>query len=165
MKPIVIKILIPLLAAFILTSCGRRPSADDLAFGILKLYPSLPPCSQYIKNSEPYTSGYLSPEDFSYLYVGERIMLREWDMIEEFRLVLSNSTAPFEIHVIHLKTASDSDEIAKLLHRRASLLSYHNKTEEDYLVDEPLVIVKGKYAFLIVTHDNAAAEYLIEKML
>ena len=158
-------ILIIVTIALLATSCNTQLSADDLALRILNLYPSLPPCSQYVKDGEPYSTGYISAEDFSYLYIGERSKLPEWDMIEEFRLILSDSTYPFEIHVIRLKTASDCDEIAKLLTRRAELLSFHNKTEEDYPAEEPLVITKGHYVFLLATYDNAAAKMLIDKLL
>ncbi len=165
MKRVHFIIIITWTVTMLFSSCSRSLQADDLAFRILNLYSSLPPCSQYVMGAEPYTSGYISQEDFSFLYVGERTKLPEWDMIAEFRLILSCSTTPFEIHVIRMKTASDSDEIAKLLQRRAALLTYHNKTEEDFRVEEPTVIVKGKYAFLIMTYDNAAAELLIEKTL
>ena len=158
-------LIVALLMVSLLTSCGLEPSADELAFRILNLYDSLPPCSQYVKDGELYTAGYLSPEQFAYLYTGERFKLPEWDMIEELRLVLSDTTTPFELHIIKLKTASDSDEIAKLLQRRADLLTYHNKTEEDFHTDEPLVLVHGRYVFLLVTYDNAAAELLIKQIL
>ena len=35
------------------SSCGRKDyGADGLAFRLLNLYDSLPPCSQFIKNGE-----------------------------------------------------------------------------------------------------------------
>ena len=47
------------------SSCGRKDyGADGLAFRLLNLYDSLPPCSQFIKNGEEYSPGYISPEDF-----------------------------------------------------------------------------------------------------
>lgn len=149
----------------LLTGCSANMTADDMAFKLLNLYPSLPPTTQYVKNGRKYEVGYLSPEQFGYLYTGETVRLPEWDKIEDFRLILSDATAFFEIHVIRTKTASDADEVAKLLHRRARLLTLHNKMNEDYPAEDPLVYVNGRYAVLIATYDNEAARRLLEKLL
>ena len=165
MKPFVCIIALLLSAILLLSSCKGGLTPDDMAFRLLNLYPDIPPCSQYIKNSEPYQPGYLSEEDFAYLYVGEKVKLPEWDMIDSFRLILSDSTEFFEIHIIRTVTTSDAEEIAKLLRRRAKLLTYHNKVEEDFQAEEPLVYISGKYAVLIATQDNASAERLLHKLL
>ncbi len=157
--------LLLFMSLILFSSCSEKPTVDNLAFRLLNLYPSIPPCSQYIKNGEPYTTGYLSPEDFAFLYTGQKNHLPEWDWIEEFRLILSDSTTFFEIHIIKTKTASDIDEIAKLLNRRAQLLLLHNKTEEDFRVEEPLVYITGRYAILVATDDNESAYRLLKKLL
>jgi len=158
-------LLILLTIVLLLGSCTSEMTADGLAYKLLNLYPALPPCSQYVKNGEEYEAGYLSPEDFAYLYTGEATRLPEWDTIEDFRLILSDTTAFFEIHVIRTTTADQADEIAKLLDRRARLLSLHNKLNEDYQAEDPLVYVSGRYAILVATPDNESARRLLEKLL
>ena len=160
------RILLFLLTVILLLgSCSSELTADGLAFRLLNLYPSLPPCSQYIKHGEKYEVGYLSPEDFAYLYTGESVKLPEWNTIEDFRLILSDTTAFFEIHVIRAKTTDQADEIAKLLDRRARLLSLHNKLNDDYPAEDPLVYVSGRYAILVATADNESARRLLDKLL
>ena len=154
-----------LAVSLLLAGCSPNLTADALAFKLLNLYPTLPPCSQYVKNGEKYEAGYLSPEDFSFLYTGESTRLPEWDTIQDFRLILSNSTDFFEIHVIRTATADQADEIVKLLNRRARLLSLHNKLNEDYPAEDPLVYVSGRYAVLIATPDNESAKRLLNKIL
>jgi len=158
-------VILVLITSFLLASCGKPPSSDEIAYRLLKLYPSLPVTSQFIKDGEPYHAGYISPASFGYLYTGNESAIPEWDMIEEFRLVLSDSTELFELHVIRAKSASDVDEIAKLLRRRADMLIYHSTTEEDYPIPEPLIYCKGFYAILVVTHDNDAAKLLLKQLL
>lgn len=153
------------LCLLVLSGCGKERSVDELAGHLMNVYPSLPPCSEYIKNGEPYTEGYLSPEDFSYLYVGEKERLPEWDLIEEFRIVLSDTTVPFELHIIKVISATDTDEIAKLLSRRAELIRLHNKTEGDYLAYEPYLYTDGRYAILLVTEDNDIAKAVLKRLL
>ncbi len=165
MKRKLLPVIFVVLILLVQTSCGRRYTADEVAFRLLNLYPTLPPSSQYVKNGEKYGAGYISEEDFGYLYTGEKTILPEWDMIDDFRIILSDATTAFEIHVIRVMTASDTEEIAKLLRRRAELLTLHNKIEEDYLAEEPLVYVSGHYAILVVTSDNEAALRLLKKML
>ena len=45
----------------LLSGCSSEMKADGLAFRLLNLYPSIPPCSQYVKHGERYEPGYLSP--------------------------------------------------------------------------------------------------------
>ena len=71
----------------------------------------------------------------------------------------------FEIHVICAKTTDQADEIAKLLDRRARLLSLHNKLNDDYPAVDPLVYVSGRYAILVATADNESARRLLDKLL
>lgn len=149
----------------LLNGCSSKMTADGLAFRLLNQYPSIPPCSQYVKHGERYEPGYLSPEDFAYLYTGEAVRLPEWDTIEDFRLILSDTTAFFEIHVIRTKTTDQADEIAKLLDRRAKLLSLHNKLNDDYPAEDPLVYISGRYAILVATADNESARRLLDKLL
>ncbi len=163
-KPPILRLLCLLL--LILPGCGKAGlSADDLAFRLLNLYPALPPCSQYVKNADPYSAGYLSPEDFAYFYTGERTRLPEWDLIGEFRLILSDSTEFFEIHILKSVNATDVDEIKKLLDRRERLLLLYNKEEGDYPAKRPVVFTKGRYAVLLATDDNESALRLLERLL
>lgn len=168
MKPFVRALLLFLCLCFLITSassCHRDRNVDDLTFRLLNLFPSLPPTAQYIKNAEAYTAGYLSPEEFSYLYIGSKERLPEWNLIEEFRIVLSVSTVPFELHVLKTASTGDTDEVAKLLERRAELIRLHNKTEGDYRSHEPMVYTSGRYAILAATEDNEAVRRLLRKLL
>ena len=104
----------------------------------------------------------------SYLYLTvfeEKEKLPEWELIEDFRIILSNSTEPFELHVIRVRSSSEVDEIAKLLRKRAAMITYHNKTEESFLVYEPTVFVRGKYVVLAVTHDNNAVKLMLKNLI
>lgn len=154
-----------LLCLFLLNGCGKERATGDLAEHLLNVYPTLPPYSIYVKNGTPYEEGYLSPEDFSYLYVGEKERLPEWDLIEEFSIVLSDTTVPLELHILKARSATDTDEIAKLLSRRAELIRLHNKTEGDYLAYEPYLYVNGRYAILLVTEDNDIALAVLKRLL
>lgn len=147
------------------SSCAQSPSADTVAYKLLNLYSSIPPCSQYIKNGEEDSYGYITPEEFSYLYTGRRERLPEWDIIEDFRLILSDSDSPFELHVIRAVSSSDTNEIQKLLESRAELIRYHNKTEISYKTYEPSVFIYGRYAVLAVTEDNEAVKLMLKKIL
>lgn len=164
-KRIVIFILI-LSSIASLACCSQKGiSVDDIAYRLLNLYSDIPPCSQYVKNARQYTSGYISPEDFSFLYTGVYQKLPEWDMIEEFRLIMSGTTDSFEIHIIKAVSSSDSDEISKLLSRRIKLLSSHNHKEEDFPAKEPILYTEGRYVILLATSDNNSAVKLLKKLL
>ena len=145
--------------------CGKDRTVGELAGHLINVYPSLPPYTEYVKNGTPYEEGYLSPEEFSYLYVGEKERLPEWDRIEDFRIILSDTTVPFELHIIKTASATDTDEIANLLSRRADLIRLHNKTEGDYLAYEPYLYVDGRYAILLVTEDNDIALAVLKRLL
>ena len=164
-----VHILSFLLAAGVLFSallgCSKQATADSVAYRLLNLYPYLPRCSQYVKDGEPFTSGYLSPEDFFYLYTGRREVLPEWDKIEAFRLILTDTIDFFEIHVIEAMTASDADEIAALLERRAALLSSCSRAGSDYPTWDPFVCRRGRFAVLVATDDNEAARRLLDRIL
>ncbi len=148
----------------LLSSCRGTPSADTVAFRLLELY-DVPPSSQYVKNGTEGEYGYISPEDFTFLYTGEKEKLPEWELIEDFRIVLSDSSEPFELHVIRVRSSSEVEEIAKLLRKRAALIRYHNKTEESYRVYEPTVFVRGKYVILAVTPDNNAVKLMLKSLI
>ena len=154
------------LLIIVLPSCGKgKLSADELGYKLLNLYPVLPPCSQYVKNAEEYSSCYISPEDFSFLYMGTKEKLPEWELIDEFRIILSNSTEFFEIHIIKTNNASDADEIAKLLSRRQRLLELFIKEEGDYTAKAAELVIRGKYVILLATDDNESAKILLKKLL
>lgn len=148
-----------------LQSCGSNATADEIAFKLLNLYPTVPPCSQYVKYSGEHEAGYITPEDFSYFYTGKHQELPEWDLIDQFRVIMSDSTYFFEIHVIKVKSSADTEEIAKLLERRVRLIDLYNKEESDYPAEKPLLYTKGKYVILIATDDNEAASRLLDKIL
>ena len=150
--------------AFSLFSCSSNPSVSTLCHHLIKLYPSAPPCSQYVKNCVENEYGYISAEDFFYLYTGRAQMLPEWELIEDFQLILSDTDKPFELHVILAVSSSDIDEIVKLLNKRAELIRYHNKTESSYLSCEPSVFVHGRYAVLAGTEDNNAVKLLLKDL-
>lgn len=156
--------LLVLLCALFLSSCRGTPSADTLALRLLDLY-DVPPSSQYVKNGVEGEYGYISPEDFTFLYTGEKEKLPEWDLIEDFRIILSDSQEPFELHVIRVRSSSEVEEIAKLLRKRAALISYHNKTEESYRVYEPTVFVRSRYVILAVTPDNNAVKLMLKRLI
>ena len=164
LKRLILLILIFLIT--VLSSCQKgKLSTDDLGYRLLNIYPNIPSCSQYVKNAEKYSPGYISPEDFSFLYMGTREKLPEWELISEFRIILSNSTEFFEIHIMKANNASDADEISKLLSRRKKLLDLFIKEEGDFTASESELIVKGKYVILIATDDNEAAIRLLKKLL
>lgn len=158
-------VIISIALALIFTSCAASPSADTVAFKLLKLYSKIPPSSQYVKNGEEGEYGYISPESFSFLYTGRREKLPEWELISDFRIILSDSDRPFELHVIRVHSSSDTDEIKKLLEKRAAMIRYHNKTELSYKTYEPSVFVYGRYAVLAVTEDNEAVKMMLKKIL
>ena len=156
--------LILIFISLFLTSCRADPNADTVAFRLLELY-KVPPSSQYVKNGTEGEYGYISPEDFSFLYTEERKKLPEWELIEDFRIILSDSSEPFELHVIRVRSSSEVEEIAKLLSRRASIIRYHNKTEESYRVYEPTVFVRSRYVILAVTPDNNAVKLMLKSLI
>ena len=158
-------ILLCISAVFVLVSCSMNPSADTLAYHMMKLYPKSPPCAQYVKAGVENEYGYLSPEDFFHLYRGQKEKLPEWDLIKDFRLILSDSSTPFELHIIRTYSSSDIDEIEKLLNKRAELIRYHNKTETSYLSYECSVFIRGRYAVLAVTEDNNLVKLLLKDLL
>ncbi len=150
--------------AIFLSSCRATPSADTVAHRLLSLY-DVPPSSQYIKNGVEGEYGYISPEDFTFLYTGEKEKLPEWELIEDFRIILSDSQEPFELHVIRVRSSSEVDEIAKLLRKRADMIRYHNKTEESFRVYEPTVFVRSRYVILAVTPDNNAVKLMLKELI
>lgn len=152
--------------ALLLPSCGRKdPGTDGLAFRLLNMYDSLPPCSQFIKNGEKYSSGYISPEDFSFLYTGKNEKLPEWELIDSFRLIISDSTEFFEIHVIKVRNSTDSERIVKLAERRQEMLELHNKEEGDFPAKHADVFARGRYVVLLATYDNESALRLLRRLL
>ena len=165
MKRYVSFFALALFLAILLSSCAKAVTADGLAYRILNLFPSLPPCSQYITNGEPYTAGYLSPEACASLYTGKETRLPEWDCLEEFRLILSDSPTFFEIHILRTVSASDTEKVAKLLERRAALIRLHNKTEPSFPASDPIVLTRGCFAILLATDDNESVVRLLEKLL
>ncbi len=153
-----------ILCTLILSSCRGNPKVDTVAGRLLSLY-DVPPSSQYVKNGVEGEYGYISPEDFTFLYTGEKEKLPEWDLIEDFRIILSDSQEPFELHVIRVRSSSEVEEIAKLLRKRTALIRYHNKTEESYRVYEPTVFVRGRYVILAVTPDNNAVKLMLKRLI
>ncbi len=147
-------------------SCSiYQPTADDIAYKLLNLYPSLPPCSQYVKMTEKNQPGYISPENFSYLYTGDNKSLPEWNLIDNFRLVISDSTSFFEIHIIVVNNSTETEEITKLLEKRKKLIDLYRKEEGDFTVNKTDIFISGKYAVLLATYDNASAINLLKKLL
>lgn len=153
-----------ILSTLILSSCRGNPKVDTVADRLLSLY-DVPPSSQYVKNGTEGEYGYISPEDFTFLYTGEKEKLPEWELIEDFRIILSDSQEPFELHVIRVRSSSDTEEIAKLLRKRADMIRYHNKTEESFRVYEPTVFVRGRYVVLAVTPDNNAVKLMLKSLI
>lgn len=148
------------------SSCGRKDyGADGLAFRLLNLYDSLPPCSQFIKNGEEYSPGYISPEDFSFLYTGKREKLPEWDLIDSFRLIISDSTEFFEIHVIKVRNSTDAEQIVKLAERRQAMLELHNKEDGDFPAKHADIFARGRYIVLLATYDNESAIRMLKRRL
>jgi hypothetical protein len=82
-----------------LCSCRGNPSVDTVAHRLLALY-DIPPSTTYVKYETEGEYGFISPEDFIGLYTGEKEKLPEWELIVDFQIVLSNSTEPFELHVL-----------------------------------------------------------------
>ena len=153
-----------LLISLSLSSCRGNPSVDTVMDRLVSLY-DIPPSSQYVKNGIEGEHGYISPEDFTYLYTGQKEKLPEWELIDDFRIVLSDTTEPFELHVIRVRSSSEVDEIAKLLRKRAAMISYHNKTEESFRIYEPTVFVRGNYVVLAVTPDNNAVKLMLKSLI
>ena len=150
---------------FNLVSCAYSPPVSKIACELFEFYPSAPPCSRYFKYSSDSPFGQISPENFFFLYVGEYKILPEWDIIGDFYLILSDTPSSFELHVIRAVSSSDTDEIKKLLSKRADLIRYHNNTEVSYPAYEPEVFVRGRYAVLAVTPDNEAVNLMMKKLL
>lgn len=148
-----------------LYSCSYTPPVSEVAHRLYGLYPSAPPCSRYFKNASGSPYGQISAEDLFFLYVGERRVIPEWDIIEDFYLILSDTPSSFELHVFRAVSASDVDEIEKLLDKRAALIRYHNSTEVSYPAFEPEVFVRGRYAVLAVTPDNEAVRLMLKELL
>jgi hypothetical protein len=157
--------LLIVLFCFQTVSCAYSPSVRDVATRLFELYPSSPPCSRYFKYSSDEPFGQISREDFFFLYTGERKRLPEWDIIDDFYLILSDTPSSFELHVIRVYSSSDIDEVKKLLDKRAELIRYHNKTEVSYPAYEPDVFVRGRYVILAVTPDNHAVKLMMKKLL
>ena len=120
---------------------------------------------RYFKNSSSSPFGQISSDDFFFLYTGEHKTIPEWDIIDDFYLILSDTPSSFELHIIRAVSSSDIDEVEKLLERRAELIRYHNKTESSYPAYEPDVFVRGRYAVLAVTEDNEAVKLMLKKLL
>ncbi len=162
----IIALTVALSAVTSLLSCKNSSlSADDLAYRLLNLYPDIPPCTQYIKNGDEYSTGYISSDDFTFLYLGEKVCLPEWDLIDSFRLIMSNSTEFFEIHIIKLKNSTDSEEVAKLLNRRKRLIGLYIAEDPDFPARAPELFIRGKYLVLLATYDNQSALKLLNKLL
>lgn len=159
------KSTIILLLIITLSSCGRTDyGVDGLAFKLLNMYDSIPSCSQYIKNGEEYSPGYISPENFSFLYTGEREKLPEWNLIDSFRLILSDSTDFFEIHVIKVRNTTDAEQIIKLLSRRQALIELYIKADGDFPARHSDIFTSGKYVILLSTYDNESALRLLKRL-
>lgn len=154
------------ISAFLfLFSCSYAPPVEKVAYQLFELYPSAPPCSRYFKNASDSPYGHISSDDFFFLYTGERKTIPEWNIIDDFYLILSDTPSSFEIHVIRAVSSSDIDEVKKLLEKRADLIRYHNKTETSYPAYEPSVFVRGRYAVLAVTPDNEGVKLMIKELL
>ena len=156
--------LVLVILAALLSSCRGNPSVDTVAHRLLALY-DIPPSTTYVKHETEGEYGFISPEDFIGLYTGEKEKLPEWELIDDFRIVLSDTTEPFELHVIRVRSSSEVDEIAKLLRKRAAMISYHNKTEESFRIYEPTVFVRGNYVVLAVTPDNNAVKLMLKSLI
>lgn len=148
-----------------LTGCTYTPDVSEVAHRLYSLYPSAPPCSRYFKNASSSPFGQISSNDFFFLYIGERKTVPEWDIIDDFYLILSDTPSSFELHVIRAVSSSDVDEVVKLLNRRAELLRRHNNYDASYPVYEPDVFVRGRYAVLAVTPDNEAVRLMLKELL
>ncbi len=163
---VLLAVAMSVLLSFASCDAGNGKSADDVAYKLLSAYDDLPQCSQYVKNEKEFAKGYISEESFNNMYTGNQIELSEWDMIDQFRLVVSDSSNLFEIHVIKAVNISDTEIIKKLVEKRAALIENFRKTASGYFTaNKADVYVKGKFVFLLVTPDNEKAIKIINKSL
>ena len=89
------------------------------------------------------------------MYTGKACELPEWDMISEFRLIISETPNLFEIHVLKVKNKSDTELIENLVTKRAELINNFRKTVSSFFTSsEAVVFTKGNYVFFIATPYN-----------
>ena len=158
------------LSMLVLVSCSSgKESCASLMEQICLLFPDLPG-SETVYTTAGEGAKTISEQDAAHIYVGDYGTLAEWSLIEDYAIRLPDQPQIYEIHVLKVKNASDSETIAKLLCQRADLLAKYfadpAKTGDyDYSSYRADVYKKDQYVFLIATPNNASVIALIEERL
>ena len=124
MKRTVFGAFLIFLCSLALISCGySNKDCKSVYEDYKRAYGELPSGALYIKGAREWEDGYMTEELFSSLYQGQR-ELTELDLIEDCAIYLSSSPYFFgEIGIFLCYGNADTEAIAKMCHRRISLIS------------------------------------------
>lgn len=120
MKKIILFLLLVSLLLFLLSSCRKTESAEDILLSITKELDSLPYGNLYLKSAEEGDAAFLNEEIIKALY-GDGAVEYEFSLIEDFAVYLCPKE-PCEVAVFKCYSSSDTDVIATMCLRRTDAL-------------------------------------------
>ena len=148
MKRTIKGIALLLLSALMLFSCGGRERGCEEMFSELYGKERLAAGRLYLLKANEWEDGYLSSELFSSLYVTppNEDANEEMSLLEDCAIYLSSSLdAVCEVGIFLCHSNTDTERIAKMCHRRISLI-YSLKDYTDLPSYENVrVEIKGRY--------------------
>ena len=112
----------------------------------------------------------LDEDNFGRLYSGKFAPPVCIDRINDYTVRLPVDDSGYEIHIIECLNRSDVGEVADMLRQRtekiqnSEILEYAPENFEKYFRGAT-VLTYGRYAVLLATPDNEAAEKLLKKLL
>ncbi len=162
MKRTVTRTFLIFLCSLVLFSCSHgNKDCKGVYEDYKKAYGELPSGALYTKSAREWEDGYMTKELFSSLYEGQKEMT-ELDLIEDCVIYLSSSPYFFgEIGIFLCYGNADTEAVAKMCHRRISLVSelknLSGRTLEDCL-ENAKVLISGRYVIYSVMPDKRASE-------
>lgn len=146
-----IKITSILLLLFLLPSCKDTRSAEDVLFNITKDFDNLPDGSVYLSSAEEGSKKFLSVAMINSLYHNGAAEY-EFSLVEEYAIYISSFAKPCEIAVYKCYSASDTDLIASMCHKRIEKLRVMLAgTSFAEIIDAADVEVKGRFVIVTMT--------------
>ena len=150
----------------LLCSCGAKGLPDDLSCKeitdkIVAAGSNVPPAQNYYVTSE----NNLDSMFFSITITGMFEESPDFDKIDDYAMYICDGNHTYEVDVLRAKTEEDAQVLCEDLKARMTLLGGGDKAmydpDFDNMMSNAKVFCEGKFAVLLITEDNDAAQEII----
>ena len=142
------------------SSCAKSSiTAADLASAATAALGTMPQYQFYSASSEEYEASYLTEEEFSFIYTGEKSTCKEFSVLSDYYMLFSTGISVLELHVLRASDVTEVPALEKLVLHRAELLNRYRQIAYDLDLiflspNQAEVAVFGHWVILAVTPDN-----------